>query len=107
MAEFTIFTGTFETYPVVAVLAISGIILTALYVLRALADVLFGPRLTKWDSLPDLKAPEMVPLVLLGAFLIGFGMFPSLLMDVINSGIEPITPLLVKIKTAATLCGGL
>ena len=54
-----------------------------------------------------MKAPEMVPLVLLAAFLIGFGMFPSLLMDVINSGIEPMTPLLAKIKTAATLWGGL
>ena len=107
IAEFTIFTGTFETYPVVAVVAISGIILTALYVLRALADALFGPRLAKWDSLPDLKLPEMVPLVLLSAFLIFFGFFPSLLMDVINSGIEPMTPLLAKIKTAATLWGGL
>ena len=107
VAEFTIFLGTFSTYPVVAVLAISGIILTALYVLRALANVLFGPRLAKWDKLPDLKAPEMVPLVVLSFFLIAFGFFPSILMNVINSGVEPLAPLLAKLKTAATIWGGL
>jgi len=107
VAEFTIFLGTFSTYPLVAVGAISGIILTALYVLRSLADVLFGPRLPQWDKLSDLKTPEMVPLVVLSLFLIGFGLFPSILMNVINSGIEPLTPLLAKIKTAATLWGGL
>ncbi len=107
VAEFTIFLGTFSTYPLVAIGAISGIILTALYVLRSLANVLFGPRLPQWDKLPDLKAPEMVPLVVLSLFLIGFGLFPSILMNVVNSGIEPLTPLLAKIKTAATLWGGL
>ena len=88
-------------------LAIAGIILTALYVLRVLADVLFGPRRTEWDGVHDLHGADWVPLVVLGAFLVGFGFFPSLLMDVVNSGIEPLTPLLVKIKTAATLWGGL
>ena len=48
-----------------------------------------------------------VPLVVLGSFLIGFGFFPSLLMNVVNSGIEPLMPLLAKLKLAATLWGGL
>lgn len=105
--EFTIFVGSFKAFPLFAVLAIAGIILTALYVLRVLADVLFGPRRSEWDGVHDLHGADWVPLVVLGAFLIGFGFFPSLLMDVVNSGIEPLTPLLVKIKTAATLWGGL
>ena len=105
--EFTIFVGSFKAFPLFAVLAIAGIILTALYVLRVLADVLFGPRRTEWDGVHDLHGADWVPLVVLGAFLVGFGFFPSLLMDVVNSGIEPLTPLLVKIKTAATLWGGL
>lgn len=105
--EFTIFVGAFKAYPMFAVLAIAGIILTALYVLRVLADVLFGPRRSEWDGVGDLRGSDWVTLTVLGVFLIGFGFFPSLLMNVVNSGIEPLTPLLVKIKTAATLWGGL
>ena len=105
--EFTIFVGSFMAYPLFAVLAIAGIILTALYVLRVLADVLFGPRRPEWDGVHDLQGPDWVPLVVLGAFLVGFGFLPSLLMDVVNSGIAPLEPLLVKLKTAATLWGGL
>ena len=90
-----------------AVLAIAGIILTALYVLRVLADVLFGPRRSEWDKVHDLHGADWVPLVVLGSFLIGFGFFPSLLMNVVNSGIEPLMPLLAKLKLAATLWGGL
>ena len=105
--EFTIFVGSFMAYPVFAVLAIAGIILTALYVLRVLADVLFGPRRPEWDGVHDLHGPDWVPLVVLGAFLVGFGFLPSLLMDVVNSGIAPLAPLLAKLKVAATLWGGL
>ncbi len=105
--EFSIFVGSFITYPLFAVLAIAGIILTALYVLRVLADVLFGPRLPQWDGVHDLQGPDWVPLIVLGVFLIGFGIMPSLLMDVVNSGIAPLGPLLVKLKAAATLWGGL
>ena len=55
----------------------------------------------------DLHGADWVPLVVLGSFLIGFGFFPSLLMNVVNSGIEPLMPLLAKLKLAATLWGGL
>ena len=105
--EFTIFVGSFTAFPLFAVLAIAGIIVTALYVLRVLADVLFGPRRPEWDGVHDLKGPDWVPLVVLGVFLVGFGIMPAFLMDVVNSGIAPLAPLLVKIKAAATLWGGL
>jgi len=55
----------------------------------------------------DLQGPDWIPLIVLGVFLIGFGIMPSLLMDVVNSGIAPLGPLLVKLKAAATLWGGL
>lgn len=87
VAEFTIFVGAFKVYPLLAVLAISGIVFTAVYILRMLGNVLYGPRLERWDKLPDLKGSEMVPLVVLGSVLIVVGFFPSLLMDVVNSGV--------------------
>jgi len=86
IGEFTIFVGSFGVYRVFTVLAVSGIILTALYVLRALGDMLFGPRNEKWAHLQDLQGPEMVPLVVLGTAIIVGGLLPFSLMDVITSG---------------------
>jgi NADH-quinone oxidoreductase subunit M len=87
IGEFTIFVGAFGTYRVITILAISGIVFTALYVLRALGRMLFGPRNEKWDHLQDLKGVEMVPLVVLGSAIFLGGFLPFTLMDLINNGV--------------------
>lgn len=105
--EFTIFVGSFGVYPVFAILAISGIIFTALYTLRMLANVLFGPRDTRFDAFHDVRGVDMMPLILLGIVLVGFGIFPQVLMGVVGSGVEPLLPLLDHIADAPTLLGGI
>ncbi len=87
IGEFTIFVGAFGTYRVITIIAISGIVFTALYVLRALGRMLFGPRNEKWDHLQDLKGVEMVPLIVLGLAIFMGGFLPFTLMDLINSGV--------------------
>jgi len=87
IGEFTIFIGAFGVYKVLTILAVSGVIFTALYILRTLAAVLFGPRKPEWDHLEDLKGPEMVPLVVLGAAILIGGIAPFTLMDLINLGV--------------------
>jgi len=87
IGEFTIFIGAFSTYKVLTILAVSGVIFTALYILRTLGAVLFGPRKPEWDHLEDLKGPEMVPLLVLGAAILIGGIAPFTLMDLINLGV--------------------
>ncbi len=88
--EFTIFVGAFEVYGGLAVAGIAGIILCALYVLRAGANTLFGPPRPEYDHLVDIRGPELVPLVVLGTVLLAGGLLPSLLFDMINSGAVPL-----------------
>lgn len=95
IGEFTIFVGAFREFRVLTIIAILGIILTAVYILRTLGDVLFGPRREEWDHLEDLRGPEMVPLVVLGAAILLGGILPFTLMDLINSGMGQ---LLAQIK---------
>lgn len=108
--EFTIFVGVWNVaqqsvfMKIGALVAISGIIITALYTLRLLANTLFGPRRAEYDWLPDAKGPEMVPLVLLGSVIIVAGMFPDLLMGMINNGVEP---LMAKISEVIRIGGNL
>jgi len=92
IGEFTIFVGVFRVYPAIAVLAISGIVFTAVYVLRALGNVLFGPRKENWDQLQDLRGVELIPLVVLGLGILIPGILPATIMDIVNSGVEGIGP---------------
>jgi NADH-quinone oxidoreductase subunit M len=87
IGEFTIFVGAFSTYKVLTILAVSGVIFTAVYILRTLGDVLFGPRQEKWDHLQDLNGVELIPLVVLGIAILTVGIFPFTIMDLINSGV--------------------
>lgn len=98
--EFTIFVGSFSQFPVLTVISVFGIIFTAFYVLRMLAKVLFGKRIEKFEGIKDERHADVVPLAVLGVFLVGFGVFPSLLMDTINSGVAPLSPLFDLVKDA-------
>jgi NADH-quinone oxidoreductase subunit M len=110
--EFTIFIGVVKAAqgnPMImlaAVLAISGVIITALYTLRLLANTLFGPRREEYDWLPDANLPEMVPLIVLGFVLVVGGIFPSLLMDMINNGVQPLMSHIGPVLEAASKIGG-
>ena len=106
MPEFTIFVGVFAEFPILAVLAIAGIIFTALYVLRLLAKVLFGPADKKFDAYRDMRGAELVPLVLLGVALVGFGVFPHLLLGLISTGTEPLQPMLDQLSRIGFFLGG-
>lgn len=88
MAEFTIFTGASRVMPVQAIFGVAGIIVTAVYTLRVIANVLFGPRRSEWDHLKDLRGPELVPLVILVFVIFVTGMFPNLVFQLIDTGVN-------------------
>lgn len=100
--EFTIFVAAFKVYGGVAVIGIAGIILTALYALRAGANTLFGPPREEYDHLEDIHGAEMVPLVVLGTAMVVGGFLPSLLFDMVNSGAAP---LMTHIESALKIGG--
>ena len=88
IAEFMIFTGAFRTYLPLAVLAVVGAALTAVYILRLLARTFLGEGDTRWENLTDASPIEKA---VGGAFvliLIFVGVWPDPLMRVINVGVE-------------------
>jgi NADH-quinone oxidoreductase subunit M len=50
---------------------------------------MFGPRREQFDSLTDASFVEGVPLVLMIIAIVGVGVYPSVLTDVFESGLEP------------------
>ena len=87
IAEFMVFTGAFRTYLPLAVLAVVGAALTAVYILRLLARAFLGESDARWQDLTDASPVEQA---VGGAFvfiLIFVGVWPGPLMRVINGSV--------------------
>ena len=90
IAEFMVFVGAFSTYWPLAVVAVIGAAITAVYILRLLARSFFGELDPEWDHLTDASPVEKV---VGGAFvliLIAVGIWPAPLLDVINNGVAAV-----------------
>jgi NADH-quinone oxidoreductase subunit M len=90
VAEITVFFGAFRTYPVITVIAIVSIIITAFYVLRMVQIVFFGPEDPRYAGLKDANKMEFSALAILMFFIIAVGVYPFYMMKVIHSSVLPI-----------------
>ena len=97
VAELMVFLGVFRDYPVLGMLGIVGAAITAVYILRLLAKVFFGPLDPRWEQLPDATRLEGFSMGILVVFLLVVGLYPKPWMDLINSGVAPILARVVSL----------
>ena len=88
VAEVLVFIGTFRTYPVLGVLGIAGAAITAVYILRLLAKVFFGPLDDRWQHLTDATYIEKATAGVLVLTLLFVGVYPTYFIKVIDSGVK-------------------
>ncbi|MCX7799577.1 MAG: NADH-quinone oxidoreductase subunit M [Fimbriimonadales bacterium] len=88
VAETLVFLGTFARYPVIVAVAVTGVVITAVYVLRVVQKVFLGPLGEAWSELPDARSTEWVALVSLAALLVAVGVWPMPLVNLINHGLR-------------------
>lgn len=81
-AELMVFIGTWQYSPVLAVLAILGMVITATYLLRSVQYGFFGPLNPKYTQVRDAALAEKIPFVILAATTLLFGLCPRLLTEV-------------------------
>jgi NADH-quinone oxidoreductase subunit M len=87
-------------YTVATIAAVWGIVVTATYLLRALRDVFYGPRLERWDGLRDAETWfQRAPFILLIAVLTITGCYPPIITDVIDGAVEPLVARIHEIAT--------
>jgi len=78
VGEFLLLFGSFKIYPWLAAAAVSGVILSAVYMLGMYQRVVFGPvRHEENRRLPDLSAREWSYLLPLVLFIIFIGVYPA------------------------------
>lgn len=78
VGEFPILLGAFQVQPYYVLFAGTGVILGAVYALKAYQLVMLGPKTrTDLDHLHDLNTKEVVAMIVLAVFIFGIGFFPK------------------------------
>ena len=90
VSEILVFFGAFAAFSWPTVLAVLGIILAAGYILWMFQRTMFGPRREHFDHLADANFVEAVPLVLMVIAIVLVGVYPAVLTDVFNLGLQPL-----------------
>jgi len=92
VSEFMVFRGAFPAYTAITVISGLGIIITASFLLWTIQRILLGTP-TQFakehylDHLTDVDAREVVSLAPLLAFMVVVGVFPSFILNLINSSV--------------------
>ncbi|MDD3909514.1 MAG: NADH-quinone oxidoreductase subunit M [Proteiniphilum sp.] len=101
VAEMTIFTGSFENADlfrrVLTVVAISSIVVTAVYILRMVGRFLYGPLQNRHhEQLTDAVWYEKLAVVILIAGIVYIGSFPLGLSDMLNESMSGVIAQLAR-----------
>jgi len=103
IAEFPIFMGLWNAQPAfiwssyafVAIFAIISIVITASYIIRIIGSVFFGDLPAEFEGhVHDVRVLDKIALVFLSAILIIVGVYPSIMVPLVESGVHNILRLL-------------
>ncbi|QGQ93488.1 NADH-quinone oxidoreductase subunit M [Paenibacillus psychroresistens] len=81
ISEFLAFLGLFDSMPIITIISTAGIILTAVYVLRGVLKITYGPMSEAYASIRDVRLMEAIPMITLVAFILLIGLFPAVLSE--------------------------
>ncbi len=90
-SELLVFIGSWNSFPVIVGFAIFGVLITSIYLLRAVKKMCYGPANNRWPELRDLKTfSERFPIMLLIGALLLFGFWPQGLLRIIEPAVGAI-----------------
>jgi NADH-quinone oxidoreductase subunit M len=77
--------------PLMAIIAAISIVITASYIIRIIRKVFFGTVPAEFEGhIGAISALDKVALVMLSAILVLLGLFPSLMVPLVESGVDNI-----------------
>ena len=90
--EVLVFLSGFKTYngeslgcvQVATILALWGVVISAVYMLRAYRQTFQGPAVPVTESAKDLNASGQAPAIILAAALLVVGLYPNSLLNILN-----------------------
>jgi NADH-quinone oxidoreductase subunit M len=88
ISEFMVLAGTFSRHKVIAVIAVLGIVLAALYILIMYQRLMTGPVRDGIERLKDLNFREVFAIAPLVLLIVGLGLYPKPVVDIIKPAVE-------------------
>jgi len=88
VGEFLSFLALFETMPVLTAVGCIGVILTAVYVLRAVLGITFGQAREKALEFKDARLAEALPMIALLACIILIGIYPAVVSEPLQAAVN-------------------
>lgn len=87
ISEILCFLGAFPVWRVYTIISVSGVVLTAAYMLWAYQRVFLGPVNEKYKGYDDISVREMITLVPLVAIVLVLGVYPKPILELMNSSL--------------------
>ena len=95
VAEFPIFMGLWRSYPLVAIIAVISIVITASYIIRIVGQVFFGKMPGEFvGHITRINKLDKVALIFLSVILILVGVYPPIMVPLVSSGVENVLRLI-------------
>ena len=95
VAEFPIFMGVWQVQPWVAIIASISIVITAAYIMRNIRDVFFRPMPENLEGhITDVNVLDKVAIATVCVLMIAIGLFPGLMVPMVQTGVANILRLL-------------
>ncbi len=95
VAEFPIFMGVWQRVPIAAIIASISIVITAAYIMQNIRKVFFGEMPANLEGhVGDVTVLDKVAIVTLCVLMVGLGLFPSLMVPMVQTGVQNILNLL-------------
>ena len=88
VSELLVLIGTFNRFPVFAIIAALSLVLSAVYVLWMYQRMMTGPITHGNENLTDLRPRELLVVAPLIALLVILGIYPKVALDVINPAVD-------------------
>jgi NADH-quinone oxidoreductase subunit M len=91
--EILVFLAAFKSYngqsglgavQIACIFSLWGVVMSAVYMLRAYRNIFQGPCVTATESAADLTLVERIPAVLLVVALLAVGLYPNILLNLLK-----------------------
>ncbi len=102
IAEIMIIVGSWNKYPVQVIIAVLGIFLTMAYLVKMMRCLFYWPMYQHYSHSHDaVSAVDRLPLLIMIAVSVGFGIFPMHLYTVVRSGVDPLVARITEVVPVA------
>jgi NADH-quinone oxidoreductase subunit M len=88
ISEALVFLGAFPVFKIITIISVSGVVLTAAYMLWLTQRVFLGQLNPKYADMPDINAREMFCLAPLALIVIWVGVYPMPILNLITASLR-------------------